>query len=428
MLRRLHAYLIRALRWSEKYTKTDMVYLAHGSFWLSGSSIITGAISFGLALAFANLFNKDAYGTYKYILTLFGIFCVACLRPMDDVIVQGAARGNDGTVILGLYTKMRWALVGSLVAILAAVYYFHGGNKIVAISLLFASIFVPLMEPFGVFNAVLVGKRDFKLSSLMGIAGQVAAAAALAVALFFTNNAIIIFVVYCSAWTTTRYISLQITLKKFPPNEKQEPHALSYALHSSVINVANILISSLDAILVYHYLGAAQLAVYSFAMAPVTHARTILDAPSILAIPKLAGQSASNINKILAKRTGILFLLGIVITMGYCLLAFPFYHIFFPKYIDAIPYSLVFSVTIFLQVGGAFVGSAVNSRVTLIPKRLLYLWNIPGIATAASALLLIQRFGLWGAISGQLLSTVSGSVILWIMWYAIRDKEHAVPQ
>jgi O-antigen/teichoic acid export membrane protein len=50
-----------------------MVYLAHGSFWLSSSSLISAAISFALALAFANLFTKDAYGTYKYTLTLFGI-------------------------------------------------------------------------------------------------------------------------------------------------------------------------------------------------------------------------------------------------------------------------------------------------------------------------------------------------------------------
>ena len=33
------------LRWSEKYTKTDMVYLAQGSFWLSlgyGANIVKG--------------------------------------------------------------------------------------------------------------------------------------------------------------------------------------------------------------------------------------------------------------------------------------------------------------------------------------------------------------------------------------------------
>ena len=108
MFEGLQERLIRVLRWSEKYTKTDMVYLAHGTFWLSSSSIITGAVSFVLALAFANLLTKDAYGTYKYILTLFGILCVACLRGMDTAVTQGAARGNDGTVVSGLRSKRNW--------------------------------------------------------------------------------------------------------------------------------------------------------------------------------------------------------------------------------------------------------------------------------------------------------------------------------
>jgi O-antigen/teichoic acid export membrane protein len=106
MLKRLHSGAIRILRWSEKYTGTDMVYLAHGSYCLSGTSVIIGGISFLLALALANLFTKDAYGTYRYALTLFGMLSVASLRAMDTAVTQGAARGNDGTVTKGLRAKM----------------------------------------------------------------------------------------------------------------------------------------------------------------------------------------------------------------------------------------------------------------------------------------------------------------------------------
>jgi O-antigen/teichoic acid export membrane protein len=323
---------------------------------------------------------------------------------------------------------MRWALLGSLAAIVTAAYYFQSGNKVVAVALLFAAVFIPVMEPFGVFNAVLVGKRDFKLSSLLGMAGQIAAAGALVIALFTTNNPVIIFVVYCGAWTATRYVSLQLTLKKFPPNQKREEGAVSYALHSTAINAFSILISSLDAILVYHYLGANELALYTFAMAPVSHARAILNAPIALAVPKLAGQSTTNVRRMVAERTSALFLLGIALTIACCVVAAPFYHVFFPQYVDAIPYSLLFSGTILLQVGNSFVAAAVNSRVTLIPKSVLYLLNIPGIVTAVSALVLIQRFGLWGAMSGQLLACATSSAITWIMWYSIRYKEHATQQ
>src|SRR3989344_51478 len=221
--------LVRALRWSERYTGTDMVYLARGSFWLSSSSVITAIVSFLLALAFANLLTKDEYGVYKYILTLFGILCVACLRGMDTVVAQGAARGNDGTVIMGLWAKIRWSLLGSVGALIGAAYYFYNGNDTLGTALIFAAFFIPFMEPFGIFNAVLVGKKDFKLSSALGVAGQIASAAALIIALALTKNPILIFIVYAGAWTATRYISLQYTLKKYPPNDKHEPGEIGRA-------------------------------------------------------------------------------------------------------------------------------------------------------------------------------------------------------
>jgi O-antigen/teichoic acid export membrane protein len=401
-----------------------MVYLAHGSFWLSGSSVITGAISFGLALVFANLFSKDAYGTYRYILTLFGILCVACLRGMDTAVTQGAARGNDGTVTAGLSAKMGWSLLGSVGALGLAGYYFHLGNYTVGWAMLFAAAFIPLMEPFGIFNAVLVGKKDFKLSSLLGIAGQIGSAVPLALALFVTNNPAVIFVVYVTSWTMGRFLSLQLVLKKYPPNDKHEPQALSYALHASTINAAAVLISSLDSVLIYHYLGAAELAVYTFAMAPVTHARSILSMPTTLAVPKIAAQNATEIRTIVSERTPKLTLLGVVLTAAYCVTAIPFYHIFFPQYIDAIPYSLAYSLTILLQVGTALLQAAIDSRPTLIPKRLLYAFNVPSLVIAASAVLLIPVFGVWGAIIGQLLSYASGGVVTWFIWRSIRHKEH----
>jgi O-antigen/teichoic acid export membrane protein len=425
VLQRLQAHSVRLLRWSEKYTKTDMVYLAHGSFWLSSSSLITGAISFGLALVFANLFTKDAYGTYKYVLTLFGILCVACLRGIDTVVTQGAARGNDGTIALGLAAKIRWSLLGSLGALAIGGYYFHAGNHAVAWGMIVAAIFVPLMEPFGIFNAALVGKKDFKLSSILGIAGQIGAAIPLALTVLLTNNPVILFIVYAASWTISRYISLKITLRKYPPNGENEPYALSYALHFSVVNASAVLIASLDSVLIYHFLGAAELAVYTFAMAPVTHARTILDGPTNLAIPKMATQRTADVRQMLHQRTKKLVFLGAVLTCCYCILAVPFYHILFHRYIDAIPYSLAYSLTLFTQVATAQLQAVVGSRTTLIPKRLLYIFNTPSVVIAACAVLLIPTFGLWGAIVGQLLSNLSGGFVTWFIWRSIQNKEHA---
>jgi O-antigen/teichoic acid export membrane protein len=424
MFRRFQDKVIQLLRWSEKYTGTDMVYLAHGSFWLSGSSVITGAVSFGLALAFANLFSPHEYGTYKYALTLFGIFAITSLRGMDEAVTQAVSRGKDGTVVMGLAAKIRYGLIGSLGALFVATYYFYYGNTIVAWCMIVAAIFVPLMEPLGIFNAVLVGKRDFRLSSLLGIAGQIFSATALALALFISDNAIIIFIAYTTTWSLSRWLSLRYTLRKYPPNKEIEPGALSFALHNGLVGAVGILLSSLDSILVYHYLGAAELALYTFALAPVTQARALLNTPTALATPKLASQSTAVVGKVLKRRTIILFFIGIALTLGYCILAYPFYYLFFPNYIDAVPFSLVFSLTILMQVTTALLSSVVASRVTLIPKKLLYLWNLPSIVTALCAIFLIQHYGLWGAVIGAVLTHATTSLVYVVQWRAIRHKEH----
>ena len=66
--------IYKGLKWSQKYTQTDMVYLAKGGFWLGMGQIITGLASFLLTLAFANLVPKETFGTYKHGCWMMAIF------------------------------------------------------------------------------------------------------------------------------------------------------------------------------------------------------------------------------------------------------------------------------------------------------------------------------------------------------------------
>ena len=61
--------IYKLLRKSEKWTHTDMIYLAKGGFWLTLGQIISSVSSFALAVAFANFLPKEVYGNYKYIIS-----------------------------------------------------------------------------------------------------------------------------------------------------------------------------------------------------------------------------------------------------------------------------------------------------------------------------------------------------------------------
>jgi len=75
--------LVPFLRWSEKYTKLDMVYLTKGGFWMTLSQVSSNMLSLLLVIAFANLLPKETYGLYRYILSLAGMLNSLSLTGMN---------------------------------------------------------------------------------------------------------------------------------------------------------------------------------------------------------------------------------------------------------------------------------------------------------------------------------------------------------
>ena len=88
MVQKAKNKIYKALRWSEKYTKTDMLYLAKSGSWLSfghGFAMLSG---FFMSLAFANLFPRESFGTYKFVLSMAGILGAFSLTGMGTAVTQ----------------------------------------------------------------------------------------------------------------------------------------------------------------------------------------------------------------------------------------------------------------------------------------------------------------------------------------------------
>ena len=119
----------KGLRASEKYTQTDMVYLAKGGFWLNSAQVLTALSSFLLALLFARLIPKEVYGNYKYILSLAGIAATFSLTGISAGILQAVARGYTGTFIQATKVLVKWNSLIFVFSLIGALYYFSNGNS-----------------------------------------------------------------------------------------------------------------------------------------------------------------------------------------------------------------------------------------------------------------------------------------------------------
>ncbi len=422
MYQTIRARARETLRWSERYLKTDMVYLAHGGSWLFLSQIVAATASLGIAIGFARFFPREEYGTYKFLLTLLGVITLTCLRGMDSIVTQASSRNNDGTVLYALYTKVRWGILGSLCSVGIGVYYYMHANTTIASAMFLAALFIPYMDPIGIYSSILNGKRDFRLLAILDSTSQIAATVILLIGMTYAKSAALLFFLYCASWTLARSIALWISLKKYPATNAIENGWREYGLHTSLVGSMSVVLASIDGFAVFHFLGASELAVYTFAMAPILQMRNLSAICTTLATPKFAIQNGSVIREHLAHRSRVLFMIGLGVVACWILAAHTVYAVLFPQYIDAVPFSQVFSITIALSLGSSLVAGVINSRITLVPKHLLYLWNIPSLILGIGSITLIQYFGIWGAIVSQILSSIATASIGWFIWMNIRYR------
>ena len=173
MFNELKIKIRRLLVWSQKYTQTDMVYLAEGGFWLTLGQMVSTAASFLLAIAFANLLDPITYGNYRYVLSLIGMLSVLTLTGMGIAITQATARGLEGSFYTGFKTKLKWGLLASLASIGLAGYYWLQGNNLLPIPLLISATFLPLMQASQVYKDLLIGKKLFDIQTKYSTLSQI---------------------------------------------------------------------------------------------------------------------------------------------------------------------------------------------------------------------------------------------------------------
>ena len=158
MVKKAKKLIYNLLKKSEKFTGTDNVYIAkHGAFLTLGN--IIGIISsFLLSIAFAQLLPKETFGQYKYILSIMSLLAIFSLEGMNKAIIRSVAMGIEGVFKSGLKTKIKWSLIGSILSIGLAIFFWFRGNVEFTISFLIISLFLPIIKGSASFEAYLSGK------------------------------------------------------------------------------------------------------------------------------------------------------------------------------------------------------------------------------------------------------------------------------
>lgn len=394
-----------------------MVYATQGGFWLSLAKVVGLISSLLFAVAMANLVPPEVFGTYKFVISGAAIIGAFSLGGVGTAIIQAVARGYEGALHQGTKAYLRWSFGIIAIAIAIAIYYFLNGNEVLAISFLIAGACNPLIIGFSFFGQFISGKKDFRTFSIFDTLRNVAPAFVLIATVFFTSDPVLIILVFFVSCTVTNILLYYSTVQKYQPNELVDPQSIPYAKHLSLMGIMVKVAENIDKVLVFHYLGASQLAIYAFAQTPIGNLKLLNDIPARLALPKLSERSFPELKRSLPRK--ILLLAGImaVIVVLYIAFAPLIFQLLFPAYLDSVIYTQVLALSLLFAPGTMF-GEALTAHMK---RRELYLSQaVLPIIKIALFLILLPLFGLWGAIGAIIASQFLTFVLYAFQFWRVR--------
>ncbi len=396
----MNKHFSRILAWTSRTFGVNARYLLHGSFWQG-----TGQLSntfFGLitATAFANLLPKETYGVYAYILSIVGILTTFTLTGMDTAIIQSVARGHEGTVVPSIKTRMRWGGIGAVIAVIIGTYYLTQHNTTLGYAFFVAAAFIPFTDSLAIFYDILKGKKLFAADTKFSVVVQAFVSGISVATLFLTQNIVIIILAYFASYTLCHLILFVYTLSRFPLNQEEDPDMISYGIKLTFVRLITNAATSLDKIILFQYMGAAELAVYTFATAPIKKVEGLMGTIPNLAMPRFSEYSKEEIKKPLPKKVLKFSIFILVVIAAYIFFIPYFYRIFFPQYSESIYYSQLLSLTLLtfpLSLVYTYFQSQALTKIILPYKIIIH---------SAQILLLfgcIYYYGLMGAVMARII-------------------------
>ena len=408
MFKNLKQKSYNLLRWSEKYTKTDMIYLSKGGFWLTLGQIIAFISAFLLTITFANFLPKETYGTYKYLISILALLSIPSLKKFGTAFIQSIARGYEGNFEKILWTKIKWGSLGSLASFILAFYYFIQNNYTLAIGFCIIAIIVPFFNGFNLYTSYLSGKKIFNKLTKYRSLSQIIVTISVVISLFLTNNVLLILLTYLLSETITRLIALYLTKKKFPPNTEKDEEVMKYGKHLSFIELFKSIAEEADKILIYHYIGGAELAIYTIAISPIGQIKTFILNLKTLAFPKLSEADADKIKKTLPKKILKASLITIPIIVIYILLAPWLFSMFFPKYTSSVILSQILAISIIL-VPTSLMSSALSAKKQI--KSLYKLRILGSLGKLIIYFIAVKYYGLIGLVISRIIIDIYMTIL-----------------
>jgi O-antigen/teichoic acid export membrane protein len=415
----------RILAWSEGFMRTDMRYLMNGGLL----SLLGQTVSILCTLAFSVVVShyvpKENYGVYKYITSIVALFSLFSLNSIGSAVFQSAAQGYDGALVKGFKENLRWSIGVFIATMAVGGYYLFAGNSTLGIGILIGGFLSPVLTSASLFSTFLGGKKDFLRQTIYGIWDNVIPIGIFILVILYTQNPLILVLTYLASNTVAALFFYQRTVQVYQANlQLQDSDMLTYSKHLSIMGIMGGLANGLDQILLFHFVGAAKLAVYNFAIALPDQFKGPIKGLASMMQARFVERTDREIkfgmpNKMLWCLAG-----SIIITIVYIVLAPYIFHTLFPEYIDAVFYSqlyVLWILSLVFEPSTAYLAARKHTRE-------LYVTYISyAIIQIITLLVGVMLWGLVGVILARVVTRLVVNVIGYIL-YGLAVRRENVTQ
>mgnify|MGYP003349979917 CR=1 FL=1 len=260
------------------------------------------------------------------------------------------------------------------------------------------------------FGPFLGAKKDFARQTIyMDVIANIIPVVSLIVTAYISPNVVSLITTYFLS-NCAVYLYLYFRTKDIyrVDDTKRDSHMLIYGKHLSLIGVLAGFAGNIDKLLLFHYVAAAQLAVYVFATGILDQLKGPLKTLDTMMQARFATRQDKDLQSGMPSKMLWMFLFSTILIVGFIIFVPYVYRILFPKYIEAIPYAQVYA---FLLLGWTF--TPVTSY--LVSKKRIreqYFITITASVFQIFAVFVgIVGWGLWGLIIARVASSLTTGLI-----------------
>jgi len=411
-----------------------MVEFATNNAWLFIGRIAAVGSGAVLTIAFANLLTPTAFGTYKYVLAMAALIGTIALTGMGGSAMRAVAQGHKNIIPRLFWICFITSIPGALIAGGIAAYYFYMGNMVLGSGLAFAAL-SHLLNGFILQKSLLLGSNEYRTAALYGIPRSLIPIAILIGTLLITDNLIIVLAAYFFGSLLFAYIMYRFALRQThvdaskgygAENDAALKETTRYSFHLSIMGSTSVAAAQLDQLLLWHFVGPAELALYALAYAPIREIRVLLENFSPMIFTRFATRTKEDLRKTIPFRTRQMLLVSALITVVYIIGAPFLFKTLFPQYMPAIIMSQILAITLLLN-PKSIMENALSAQAR---TKIRYVTTGTMIATRGIlSIILIPLYGLNGAVAALVLAEVGHALVLGVAYrfaYAHEKSTDAV--